>query len=369
MMAFLLKRWGVAWLLALVLPAVPARAHDPFDGGVQMIVFRDRIEAKVTLGFDAAREFLRAAGLPPSDVSRATRPGQSAAPVRLPVALAAGLLGVHAGGQSVAPTAVLAAPGLNETNFLVIYPRPATDMVQLRAAYFDGIEYMRPGALVAVNAQRRLLSSAPLSKAAPSTTVPLTLEAAGVVTGQSAFLAYLKLGVEHILTGFDHLLFLCALLLGVQAARSMLVIVTAFTLTHSVTLALAALDVVALSPSVIEPLIAASIVIACVDNLVRREATADRYVLAAGFGLIHGFGFAGALRATGLGQPGQGIVVPLLSFNLGVELGQMLVAALLVTLLLLARRKPAFVRYGLPGLSIAVIGISACWLVARVAHL
>ncbi|MBC8094714.1 MAG: HupE/UreJ family protein, partial [Akkermansiaceae bacterium] len=115
-----------------------------------------------------------------------------------------------------------------------------------------------------------------------------------------AFLEFLKLGIEHILIGFDHLLFLCALLIGVRQIKPMLWIITCFTLAHSVTLALSALNIVMLSSRLVEPLIALSIIVVAVENIFRKEATTDRYWMAGGFGLIHGFGFASVLRDTGL---------------------------------------------------------------------
>jgi hypothetical protein len=102
----------------------------------------------------------------------------------------------------------------------------------------------------------------------------------------------------------------------------MALVITCFTLAHSVTLGLAALDFVTLSPRLVEPLIAASIVFVGVENLLRRDDPRGRWALTLAFGLIHGFGFAGVLKDAGLGSSGAALLVPLFSFNLGVELGQ-----------------------------------------------
>jgi hypothetical protein len=355
----------LALLLALA-AVVPAQAHDPFDGNTQVFVFDDRIEARVTLGYDAARDMLRILDLPAAEATMITR-GASDAPAVLPPALAVKLMTLHAGAQSGAQTytasAFSAAGVRDEVTFLIPSPRPPTGTVVANATYFDAVEYMRAGTLVVADAQRRVLASTLLSKSSHAATVPLS--AAAGQARNAGFTAFFKLGVEHILTGFDHLLFLCALLVTVTRFRHMLGIVTAFTLAHSATLALAALGVVALPPSVVEPLIAVSIIVACVDNLLRREASRDRIWLAAGFGLIHGFGFASMLREAMMAQQGQGLLMPLLSFNLGVEAGQLVVAAVLIALLMFARRKEFFLRFGAPALSGVVIAISAYWLMQR----
>lgn len=356
------------WLLMAVATSIPAWAHDPFDGNIQLTVFDNKIEAKVTLGYDATRAFLQAGHLPPRDTATMTRPSRDGQLIELPLALAPKLMTLHNGPASVDATAFMLMPNDVEINFLIIYPRPAAEKLLVNAAYFDLIEYMRPGMLVVVDQHRKLVASVLLSKSVPGASVPLVLpeKAAQVGDSRIGFAGFFKLGVEHILTGFDHLLFLCALLITMRRIGPMLGIISAFTLAHSVTLALAALDVATVRPAIVEPLIAASIIVVCLENFVRREATADRYWMAGAFGLIHGFGFAGILRETALAQPGAGIVVPLLSFNLGVETGQLLVAALAIPLLLLVRRKPFFLRYGSPAVSAMVILISGYWLIERI---
>jgi hypothetical protein len=148
--------------------------------------------------------------------------------------------------------------------------------------------------------------------------------------------SFFLLGVEHILSGYDHLLFLLALLLGGGGFVAMLKIVTAFTLAHSVTLALAVLDVVVVPDRLVEAAIALSIAVVAAENLVRRRAVQARWVASFVFGLVHGFGFSSALRELGL--PREGLALALLGFNLGVEAGQALVVALALPLLLGLRR-------------------------------
>ena len=181
----------------------------------------------------------------------------------------------------------------------------------------------------------------------------------------STFGGFLALGLEHILTGFDHLLFLFALLLMAPGFRQALGIITSFTVAHSITLGLATLDVVHIPPSIVEPLIAASIVYVGVENLVRREGLRSRWVLTFAFGLVHGFGFAGVLREMGVSSASTGIATPLLAFNLGVETGQLAIAAAALPILWQARQAPAFVRYTMPLCSLLVVALGTWWFLGR----
>ena len=183
---------------------------------------------------------------------------------------------------------------------------------------------------------------------------------------------FLALGILHVLTGFDHLAFLLALLVVCRRAAAVIPLVTAFTAAHSVTLALAGLDWVRVSGRIVEPLIALSIVFVGVSNLVharRGRAGGDRpparLATAAGFGLIHGLGFASALRASGLGANGAPIAVPLLSFNVGVEVGQLAFAAAVLPLVWRLRRWPPFDRRGIAVVSGAVATLGLLWLLQR----
>jgi hydrogenase/urease accessory protein HupE len=149
----------------------------------------------------------------------------------------------------------------------------------------------------------------------------------------------LKLGIEHILTGADHLVFLLGLILVGGKLRSLVGVVTAFTLAHSITLALASLSVLTPSPRLVEPAIALSIAYVGVENFFVKDAS-KRWRITFPFGLIHGFGFAGALREIAL--PRGQIPIALVSFNLGVEVGQFAVLAVALPVILAARRSRWF---------------------------
>jgi len=178
---------------------------------------------------------------------------------------------------------------------------------------------------------------------------------------------FVAAGVRHILGGPDHLLFLLGLLLLGGSLRRHLLVVSAFTVGHSITLSLAALGVVSPPAGLVEPAIALSIVGVGADNLLagaqpRRDL---RPFFALGFGLVHGFGFAGVLREIGL--PPRALRLSLLSFNLGVELGQVAVVAAVAFALstLRAHSERASRRVTLVG-SLAVAAAGAFWFVQRV---
>jgi hydrogenase/urease accessory protein HupE len=155
------------------------------------------------------------------------------------------------------------------------------------------------------------------------------------------FSEFFTLGVRHILTGYDHLLFLAGVLVMLRRWRDVIQTITAFTLAHSITLALAATGIVAVPGRIVEPLIAASIVFVGLENLLRGQQD-SRWKLTFVFGLVHGLGFAAALRELGVGSVGgMAIAVPLASFNAGVEAGQIAVAAVIVPLFWALSRRPA----------------------------
>jgi hypothetical protein len=219
-----------------------------------------------------------------------------------------------------------------------------------------------------------------LDPSAGLVTVPWPGTPAGAVANAAASdSSFFHDGIHHILIGYDHILFLVCLLLPAvlrrraegwepvvgwrEAVWPMLGIVTMFTIAHSITLALAGLKVVTISPRIIEPGIAITIMLAAVDNI-HPVLRGRRKLFSFLFGLIHGFGFAGALAELDL--PLRNFVVALLQFNLGVEAGQLMVVAVVLGALLALRhwrRYPPLVLRG--GSALAVL-VAAIWLGERV---
>ncbi|TPE49662.1 HupE/UreJ family protein [Amaricoccus solimangrovi] len=181
-------------------------------------------------------------------------------------------------------------------------------------------------------------------------------------------MTYLRQGIDHILSGIDHLLFVLALLLIVRDWRMLVKTVTAFTVAHSITLALATFGLFRLPPGPVEVLIAASIMLVAVEA-VRRErgrtsiAIEWPWVVAFAFGLLHGFGFAGALQDLGL--PQGDVPLALLMFNVGVEAGQMVFITVVLTALAALNRLYTIPRYATLVSSYAIGIVAAFWTIER----
>lgn len=198
---------------------------------------------------------------------------------------------------------------------------------------------------------------------------------AGTLQGRSAVVAtFVRAGVHHILIGPDHILFLLGLMLLGGTLWRLATIVTAFTLGHSITLSLAALGILSLSPAIVEPAIALSIVVVGIDNLLvrkqQRSGSSGRDLrpwLAGVFGLIHGFGFAAVLIELGL--PREALGWSLAAFNVGVEIGQLCIVIAMIALARCAARAPAYRQvYGerfFTVASAAVLAAGVYWLVQR----
>ena len=227
----------------------------------------------------------------------------------------------------------------------------------------DGLEYTITDALISVSFANGQTIQEILRPRSPDLVIHLS------GTGRVPVPAYLLLGIEHILTGFDHLSFILGLLLLVRSRLTLIKTITAFTVAHSLTLAAAALKWVHVNPSVIEALVAFSIVFVALE-LVRayrgRLGLTARFpwLIAFTFGLLHGFAFAGSLAQIGL--PEHSIPLSLLLFNVGVEIGQLLfVGAVLIAIELLKRlprRLPDWTTWIPP---YAIGGLASFWVIER----
>jgi hydrogenase/urease accessory protein HupE len=210
------------------------------------------------------------------------------------------------------------------------------------------------------NAPQALLDAANTSVtlSAPAPSLRSTLE------------RYLVTGIEHIFLGYDHIAFLVAVVLWARRLLPVIKIVTAFTVAHSITLSLAALNILVIPSAFVEPAIAASIVYVAIENFFSRQID-RRWRITFAFGLVHGFGFAGALREIGL--PPNAVATALAAFNIGVEIGQVAIVAIVIPALIALDRlmavdkaKPvraATLVYALSAL-IAVLG--SYWFLTRV---
>jgi hypothetical protein len=250
----------------------------------------------------------------------------------------------------------------NDVEYRLVYPRPGRGPLAFRAALLTVLEDPTYGATFSLaDEQGRWMGSKLLGIDDPE----FLFFPGGAGPATPSFGEFLRLGLHHILTGYDHLLFLAGLLVACRRLAMMLALVTSFTVGHSITLVLADLDLVAAPGGVVEPLIAASIAFVGIENLVRLDEPKGRWLVTVAFGLVHGFGFAAGLKETGLAAAGTSLVVPLLAFNIGVELGQIAVAAPLVPILWRLRRWPPYSRYGAPAISVMVAAAGLYWLAER----
>jgi hypothetical protein len=369
----------------LLIPGV--RAHTPFDCSARVIVHDDLAEVMLAVGSTLGENFLKSA-----DVSRRQLPNGH--PFALPPGFATNLFTTSTDGKTVEARAADVITDGAEFQFHFEYPLAAAKSFGLEAHFIPALNAPRAAPVVLTDENGNILASSVLSPGktgaeftlpTPTVPPPVTLTEGGPagdkpstknifttsvaeVKPAPSFVEFLRLGIGHILNvkAFDHLLFLAALLLGCRKLKPMLMVVTGFTVAHSITLALAALNLVTISSRLVEPAIAASIIFVAAENFRPAEKSWRRYALTCGFGLIHGFGFASALRESGLGGTGAEIVPPLLAFNLGVEIGQLTVAAILLPLLLGLERWPWFARNGARVISALIILVAAFWLWQRV---
>ena len=228
----------------------------------------------------------------------------------------------------------------------------------------EGLTYAQTDVLMLVQMQDGTQHSAILRPASPEFTIPLRASKWQIASD------YWRLGTVHILEGVDHLLFVLALMLIVTDFRSLLRAVTAFTIAHSISLALATLGVVNMPAAPTEAIIALSIVFLAVEIVHKRNGQVGLterapWLVAFGFGLFHGLGFAGALSE--IGVPQNEVPLALLMFNVGVETGQLLFIAAVLGLMAVLRRLPFSAPQGAwRVLPYCIGGLAAFWTIQRV---
>lgn len=349
------------------------RAHAGFENQTEVRIYQNRMEMVVRTSFALAWKILgERAPATADDAGRAIAR-------RLLVEEASDLFEVTAGGVALVPKAADSVFELNsDVAFKLTYERPAVWPLVLRAQFFRLLGPLDSGSISVFDqtlvpyqhdtdpvAGKVIHASDPLFSFTPAPVVVAATPAVLSVGEPPPFGRYFLLGIHHILLGYDHLLFLLALLLGCRSLKAMLFIVTAFTVAHSITLALAAFDVLNLPTRWVESFIALSIVYVGVENIGWKVVDTRRGLLTFAFGLVHGLGFAGVLKGIGLGAGGHSILPPLLAFNLGVETGQLAIVILILPMLLYLRKTTWFARFGSLGLSALVIAAGVVWFCQR----
>jgi hydrogenase/urease accessory protein HupE len=341
----------------LLLGALPVSAHNPGlsaaevrIGGAQILVHlsisRSDVESVLPLDLD------RDGRLTESDIAAATPRLEE---------FARHIFELEITDQRVAP--VSAEVRLDQTDafdFKIIFERGAGSRIRIRSAAIKSLARGHREYLSVVDERGNKLGEKMLDVESPEFELVFDRR---LTTHADSVLPFLALGIEHILTGYDHLVFLLGLLLAGAGFRDVVKIITSFTAAHSITLALSTFDLVRWPSAVVEPLIAVSIIYVGLENVLRRELK-GRWLLTFGFGLIHGFGFASALRELGVGS-GAGAALPLVSFNAGVEIGQLVIAIVVLPTISKFRKRPVFTTCFVPACSILVSIAGGVWLVER----
>ncbi len=357
------------WLLLLCLlcPARPVSAHGLNAGFARLTVTQDEVEARFSLNLadvilhfelDGDGDHVLSVEEKLSGIQKMDRFLQEQALVnvdgkRLALQLTAGDVVRDAAGQESLEM-VYSAPRPSAASMLTLSLRP--DVFERFGQTFSMLAKVE----AAGNTQQAILSIGRMEQ-------PFSIGSGGaagaapVRTFGSTFLEFLQLGIKHIFLGYDHLMFLFALILVGGRIVELIKIVTAFTIAHSVTLALAAINIVSLPSRLVESGIALSIAYVALENLLK-EKPAHRWRLTFTFGLVHGFGFASVLKELGL--PRQNLAASLLSFNLGVEIGQIAVVALLFPVVAWISRQP-YQRVVVRAASVVILLFGLGWFIER----
>ena len=344
-----------------------AWAHDPGLSSARFALYPDGIELVITFSAVDARWLM-------AEEADHSFPGPNEEFTRAAlIRRATTLWHLSAASSELSPlsTSVEFAPGGNVV-YTQRYALPRIDALRFDSGIFDLLPPGHRQHVTVLESKDHILLAKLLSPAEAGFDVllpPTGINSERVVqTGDRtvSFGRFFGLGIEHILTGYDHLLFLFAFLITARGIRAVLKIVTSFTAAHSITLALSALNVVSVPSNWVEPLIAATIVFVALQNLLKREHTAERVGLTFAFGLVHGFGFASVLRDMGISSLGTSAWRALAGFNAGVELGQIAVAAVVFPLLWYLRSLKSYERSLAPAASALIALAGAYWLVQRI---
>lgn len=363
------------FLLSVLWTGHPAHAHDP---GLSFAEIRiGATETVATLAF-ARRELEPLAVIDGNGDGTVSGPEFAAARLRLED-LAPLLLSIRAGTRDLPPEITsIEIDDSDAIRFVLRYDAITDGPLRLEAPVIARLARGHRQYLSVRTADDRLVVDRILDARAATVTIPLPNTGTAHENSPHQLVTFVREGVRHIWIGFDHVLFLITLLLPVvlrrrsgiwegvdrlgTALRRVALVVTAFTIAHSISLSLAVLGVVDLPPRFTESIIAASVVIAALNNLwpiVSRQL----WAVAFAFGLVHGLGFAGAL--TDLGLPEGSETMALIGFNLGVELGQLVIVVALLPFLYALRRTVLYQRGAVQLGSLSIAIVAGMWLVER----
>ena len=341
----------------LLITAAVAHAHDPGLSSADVDVRPATVSVVITYN---ERDIANLIG----ESAEAVRSGNAQAQEKLEHTARRALV-LRAAGQTLSPSSVGARPeGENNVEFRYEFAAQAPAEFVFESALLPELSFGHRQAFAARDSAGTEIARAILSSR--DSAAAISASSQNPPAGGSRFREFFMLGIHHIITGYDHLLFLFGLLIVCRTARDGIVLITCFTVAHSITLVLSTLGLVDLPGLFVEATIAASILYVGIENLLRKEGSLSwRWVLTFAFGLIHGLGFAGVLHDMGIAKTGSAAVLPLFAFNLGVEAGQLAIAAIVLPILWKLRDNRAFLRIGVPACSVLVAAAGAYWLIER----
>lgn len=359
------KLIAVIFLLAY---AQVSAAHAPGLSSADLIVKAQGVDAKITFSLQDIEALVPMDSDQDAEVTAAE---QEAAKPKIAEWVVQGVQ-LTINGQAVQPVAA-GVVNFDEKNNAFIefhYAQTPSKQLQLQANFLSKLPTGHKQFVTIKNEAGQGISEKMLSQSDSLIALALPVTGTSTVASEgtptaSTFTDFLLLGIEHILTGYDHLLFLFSLLIVTRSFWPAIKIITFFTIAHSITLGLAGFNIIDIPSSIVEPLIAATIIYVGVENIIRGDHPKGRQWLTFFFGLVHGFGFAAVLREMGISSYETGIMLPLFSFNLGVEIGQITVAAIVLPIVWWLHNKPLIEPRLTPVCSILASLAGGYWLIER----
>ena len=349
-------------LMSLMLQSGWVLAHPPGLSSMDALIQTDQIQIKTTFAIQDIEAFTPMDTDLDAEVSDSER---EAAKPKIAQLLAEQLsLNLDGNPLHANPVGSVSYDEQNNAHVELLYPAVPKQQLVLQSKFLSLLPDGHQQFLVIKAADEKIIAEKMLTKQDDQISVQFSGDGIQTQTS-STFSDFFKLGIEHILTGYDHLLFLFALLAVTHKVGPALKIITFFTLAHSITLAAAGLNLLDIPSSIVEPLIAATIIYVGIENIIRGAHPKGRHWLTFGFGLVHGFGFAGVLREMDISSGETGILFPLLSFNLGIETGQICIAALVLPMIWWLNNKVEIADKFLKGCSILVSLMGTYWLLER----
>lgn len=350
----------------LVLYSTWCHAHPPGLSSLDVSIKATQVDIKVTFALQDIEAFSPMDSDLDAEVSDAEREAAKPAIAKL----MAEQLGIVIDSQPIKPTELGLVSFDDQNNAQVTFDYAAVPhrLLQIQSNFLSLLPDGHQQYLTIRAVDGRVMQEKMLGKQNVQAVLEIGEGEASGISSVSLFYTFsdfFKLGVEHIVTGYDHLLFLFALLAVTHSFWPAIKIITFFTVAHSITLACAGLNIVELPSSFVEPFIAATIIYVAVENIIRGDHPKGRHWLTFGFGLVHGFGFAGVLRELDITSGDAGILLPLLSFNLGIETGQIAVASIVLPAIWWLNNRVETAEKFLKGCSFLVSLMGLYWLLER----